>query len=318
MPNGPRECAPCSGACRQAARRPAPQPPARSSTETAAESAAESETAPDEPPAPVDRRQAELNEARRIAEAEAAQVEAEAARLAEEEAIRQARAAAERAAQKLNTDPATPAPPVPARPPMTPAGEPSATGGRGAKPQTTAGASRGEKRRRGSKLTISEALSDESERVRSLAAVRRAREREKARLADGYGDAAKQVRDVIIPDSITVQELSNRMAERGADLVKSLMKMGVMATINQMIDGDTAELLVQEFGHTSKRVSEADVEIGLSGEDDADAALRPRPPVVTVMGHVDHGKHHCSTPCGGPMWSAAKLAASPSISVPIR
>ena len=127
-------------------------------------------------------------------------------------------------------------------------------------------ARRGEQRRRSSKLTISEALSDESERVRSLAAMRRAREREKARLQDSGGENLKQVRDVIIPDSITVQELSNRMAARGADLIKSLMKMGFMATINQVIDGDTAELLVQEFGHTPKRVSEADVEIGLTGE----------------------------------------------------
>lgn len=259
--------------------------------ETAAETAAESETAaPDEPPAPVDRRQAELNEARRIAEAEAAQAEAEAARLAEEEAARQARAAAERAAQKLDTDPAAPATARPGEAAEDAGGRNRRRPAAEAPNRKQPPARRGEKRRRGSKLTISEALSDESERVRSLAAVRRAREREKARLADGHGDGAKQVRDVIIPDSITVQELSNRMAERGADLVKSLMKMGVMATINQMIDGDTAELLVQEFGHTPKRVSEADVEIGLSGEDDADAALRPRPPVVTVMGHVDHGK----------------------------
>ncbi|MEC8006776.1 MAG: translation initiation factor IF-2 N-terminal domain-containing protein, partial [Pseudomonadota bacterium] len=264
---------------------------AETAAETAAESAAESETAaPDEPPAPVDRRQAELNEARRIAEAEAAQAEAEAARLAEEEAARQARAAAERAAQKLDTDPAVPATARPGEAAEDAGGRNRRRPAAEAPNRKQPPARRGEKRRRGSKLTISEALSDESERVRSLAAVRRAREREKARLADGHGDGAKQVRDVIIPDSITVQELSNRMAERGADLVKSLMKMGVMATINQMIDGDTAELLVQEFGHTPKRVSEADVEIGLSGEDDADAALRPRPPVVTVMGHVDHGK----------------------------
>ncbi|MEC8180847.1 MAG: translation initiation factor IF-2, partial [Pseudomonadota bacterium] len=200
------------------------------------------------------------------------------------------RAAAERAAQKLNTGPATPATTRPGETADDAGGRNRRRPAAEAPNRKQAPARRGEKRRRGSKLTISEALSDESERVRSLAAVRRAREREKARLADGYGDGAKQVRDVIIPDSITVQELSNRMAERGADLVKSLMKMGVMATINQMIDGDTAELLVQEFGHTSKRVSEADVEIGLSGEDDADTALRPRPPVVTVMGHVDHGK----------------------------
>ncbi len=87
-----------------------------------------------------------------------------------------------------------------------------------------------------------------------------------------------------------MQELANRMAERGADVIKSLMKMGVMATINQTIDADTAELVVGEFGHRLKRVSASDVEIGLKGTDDDPGNLQPRPPVVTVMGHVDHGK----------------------------
>ena len=98
------------------------------------------------------------------------------------------------------------------------------------------------------------------------------------------------IRDVTIPETITVQELANRMAERGAEVVKTLMKMDVMVTINQVIDGDTAELVVAEFGHKAKRVSAADVELGIGGAPDDDAALQARPPVVTVMGHVDHGK----------------------------
>jgi translation initiation factor IF-2 len=98
------------------------------------------------------------------------------------------------------------------------------------------------------------------------------------------------VRDVVVPEAITVQELANRMAERGADLVKALFKMGMPVTLTQTIDQDTAELLVTEFGHKVKRVSEADVEIGIGGEEDAPETLKPRPPVVTIMGHVDHGK----------------------------
>ena len=98
------------------------------------------------------------------------------------------------------------------------------------------------------------------------------------------------MREVVLPETITVSELANRMAVRGADVVKQLMKMGVMATINQALDPDTAELLVSEFGHQAKRVSEADVEIGLEGIEDRPEDLQPRAPVVTVMGHVDHGK----------------------------
>jgi translation initiation factor IF-2 len=149
-------------------------------------------------------------------------------------------------------------------------------------------ARRGESRRRGGKLTISQALNDE-ERVRSLASVRRARERER-RMASQPRDAQKVFREVTIPETITVQELANRMTERAGDVIKALMKNGIMATITQTIDADTAELIVTEFGHTPKRVSEADVEIGLKGEDDEEGNLQPRPPVVTVMGHVDHGK----------------------------
>ena len=147
-----------------------------------------------------------------------------------------------------------------------------------------------DQRRRTGKLTITDALSDEDrgERGRSLAAVKRARERERQKMMQK--GAEKVVRDVIIPETITVQELANRMAARGGDVIKCLMRMGVMATINQTIDPDTAELVVAEFGHNVKRVSEADVLVGLEGEVDEDDVLISRPPVVTIMGHVDHGK----------------------------
>ncbi|MBI4968620.1 MAG: translation initiation factor IF-2 [Rhodospirillales bacterium] len=152
-------------------------------------------------------------------------------------------------------------------------------------------AKRLEPKRRTGKLTVTAALDDDdrSERGRSLAAVRRARERERLKNAES-GQAEKIVRDVVIPETITVQELANRMAARGAEVIKALMRMGVMASINQSIDADTAELVVGEFGHSAKRVSDADVEIGLSGAQDSDEQMIRRPPVVTVMGHVDHGK----------------------------
>jgi len=150
---------------------------------------------------------------------------------------------------------------------------------------------RGEPRRRQGKLNVQRALSDDgSERTRSLASVRRAREREKQKARGDDEAETKIVRDVIIPEAITVQELANRMAERGADVIKSLMGMGTMATITQTIDGDTAEVVATEFGHRVRRVSAADVEEGLFDADSDAGATTPRPPVVTVMGHVDHGK----------------------------
>ncbi|MFD1103465.1 translation initiation factor IF-2 [Sphingobium olei] len=147
-------------------------------------------------------------------------------------------------------------------------------------------------RRQAGKLTVTRALADDdSARARSLAALKRAREKEKrAHYSGGAQQREKQVRDVVVPESITVQELANRMAEKGADLVKALFKMGTAVTLNQPIDQDTAELLVEEFGHRIQRVSDADVEIGMEGEVDAPETLQPRPPVVTIMGHVDHGK----------------------------
>ena len=150
-----------------------------------------------------------------------------------------------------------------------------------------------EKRRSKGKLTIAEAESFEEmeEHRRSLASVKRQRERDKEKQRELRSEGGRVIRDVVIPETITVQELANRMAERGGEVVKKLMEMGVMATITQSIDADTAELVVQEFGHRLKRVSDADVEDNLSlNIEDDESALLPRAPVVTVMGHVDHGK----------------------------
>ncbi|MEQ8735307.1 MAG: translation initiation factor IF-2 [Rhodospirillaceae bacterium] len=152
-----------------------------------------------------------------------------------------------------------------------------------------------EQRRRSGKLTISAALEgdDQIERGRSMAALRRAQEKERRKQMQQQKTAMpseKIVREVTVPESITVQELSNRMAERSANVVKTLMKLGIMATINEVIDADTAELVAQEFGHTIRRVSEDDVLTGLSDDFYDEDATEDRPAVITVMGHVDHGK----------------------------
>ena len=147
-------------------------------------------------------------------------------------------------------------------------------------------------RRRGGKLTVNRALNeDEGARARSLAALKRAREKERrAHYAGQSQPREKQVRDVVVPEAITVGELAKRMGEKGADLVKALFNMDMMVTVNQTIDADTAELLVEEFGHNITRVSESDVDIDTSIDVDPEETLKPRPPVVAIMGHVDHGK----------------------------
>ncbi len=144
--------------------------------------------------------------------------------------------------------------------------------------------------RRSGKLTLTEALAGEGGRQRSLAAMKRKQEKARQK-ALGYGQKAeKQVRDVQLPETIVVQELANRMAERAADVVKSLMKMGMMVSMNQAIDADTAELIIEEFGHHAVRVSDSDVEQVIDSVQDKDVDLQTRPPIITIMGHVDHGK----------------------------
>ncbi|MBS0235119.1 MAG: translation initiation factor IF-2 [Proteobacteria bacterium] len=139
------------------------------------------------------------------------------------------------------------------------------------------------------KLTITNF--DREAQVRSLASLKRKREKEKLKAMGIQQPREKIAREVTIPEAITIQELSNRMAERAVDLIKYLMQQGAMHKITDVLDADTAELIVQEFGHTPKRVSEADVEIGFVGDKDADdSSLESRAPVVTIMGHVDHGK----------------------------
>ncbi|MFL2802858.1 MAG: translation initiation factor IF-2 [Actinomycetales bacterium] len=147
-------------------------------------------------------------------------------------------------------------------------------------------------RRRSGKLTINQALSDQGGRQRSIASLRRRQEKVKRRQISENVEREKITREVQVPDSITVQEIANRMAERSASVVKTLMTNGIMATQNQTIDADTAILIVEEFGHTPIRISASDVEDAILKYDDSDDAksLKERAPIITVMGHVDHGK----------------------------
>ena len=144
--------------------------------------------------------------------------------------------------------------------------------------------------RRSGKLTISQALEGEGGRQKSMAAMKRKQERARQKAMGQMQEREKIVRDVQIPEAIVVSELANRMAERVAEVVKALMKMGMMVTQNQVLDADTAELIVEEFGHKVVRVSDADVEDVINEVKDAESDLKPRPAVVTIMGHVDHGK----------------------------
>lgn len=147
---------------------------------------------------------------------------------------------------------------------------------------------RPQEERRQTKITVTTAL-DDSPRQRSLASIRRRRERERRQHTNPI-PTQKISREIIIPEAITIQELANRMAERAVDVIKLLMKQGQMNKITDVIDADTAQLIAEELGHSVKRVSESDVEEGLEGIDDKEDDLQPRYPVVTIMGHVDHGK----------------------------
>ncbi len=149
----------------------------------------------------------------------------------------------------------------------------------------------GEDRRSSGKITVNQALSNiEEQRVRSLASIRRAREKAIKKAMGKSTESEKVLRDVVIPEAISVGDLANRMAERTVDVIKVLMKLGIMATATQNIDADTAELVVGEFGHKFKRVAEGDVENILKDEQEDAESMLPRPPIVTIMGHVDHGK----------------------------
>ena len=157
--------------------------------------------------------------------------------------------------------------------------------------EKSSGRGRGDEGRRSGKLTLSQALDGgERSHQKSMAAMKRKQERARQKAIGQPQEREKIVRDVQVPEAIIVSELANRMAERSADIVKSLMKMGMMVTQNQVIDADTAELIIEEFGHKIVRVSASDVEDAITEIEDKPEDLKPRPPVITIMGHVDHGK----------------------------
>src|SRR5712692_3717739 len=157
-----------------------------------------------------------------------------------------------------------------------------------ARPAPAPKPTRGIAEKRRGRLTLVTALSQDEERERSVAAFRRRVQRLKGQQTAEPKE--KLIRDVTIPEAITIQELANRMAERAVDVIRLLMKQGQMVKITDVIDADTAQLVAEEMGHAVKRVAESDVEEGLFDAPDDPATLVPRPPVVTIMGHVDHGK----------------------------
>ncbi|SLN62636.1 translation initiation factor IF-2 [Ruegeria meonggei] len=237
----------------------------------------------------------EEERARRRAEQEAKereQREAEERARAKAEEEDRKRKEAEIAAQRAAA-PAAPAEPKAAAP-RSPANKPApaATPRKNDREREQRG-NRGKGRddnRRSGKLTLGQATGGEGNRHRSMAAMKRKQERARQKAMGGTVEREKVIRDVQLPEAILVSELANRMAERVSDVVKSLMNMGMMVTQNQTIDADTAELIIEEFGHKVTRVSDSDVEDVIKEAEDDDKDLQPRPPVITIMGHVDHGK----------------------------
>ena len=248
-----------------------------------------------------DRRRAEQEQKER----EQREAEERAREKAEEEERRQREEAeAAKRAAAVQDEAAKPAPAPAATESRTPDADTPAVGG-GAKPSAAAPGPRKAERereergrsakgrdesRRAGKLTLNQALSGEGGRQKSMAAMKRKQERMRQKAMGGAQEREKIVREVQLPEAIVVSELANRMAERAADVVKELMKMGMMVTQNQTIDADTAELIIEEFGHKVVRVSDSDVEDVIQRVEDADDDLQARPPVITIMGHVDHGK----------------------------
>ncbi len=246
----------------------------------------------------------EAEEKARQEERDRRRAEAEAKEREEKEREERARAKAEEEERKRQeveeakraAEAAAKAPPEPAR--EAPRGgvankpAPSQTPRRNDRDQDKSSRGKGrDEGRRSGKLTLNQALAGgDGGRQRSMAAMKRKQERARQKAMGGSVEREKVVRDVQLPEAIVVSELANRMAERVGEVVKSLMQMGMMVTQNQTIDADTAELIIEEFGHNVVRVSDSDVEDVIDSVDDKEEDLESRPPVITVMGHVDHGK----------------------------
>ena len=290
------------------AKKAAPKKPAAPADETPQERVArlQREAEEDRLRQSEDARKREEEQARQAAEDQ--KKRAEEKRKAEEEAAKAATEEAQKPAQQPAEEPAAAAGETAAE---TPAGDKAAAGTPSPAPRRFTPVARPEPKkperkkkddkaartaekpdkRRAGKLTVNKALNeDEGRRARSLAALKRARENERRMQGGPSKPREKQVRDVIVPEAITVGELAKRMGEKGADLVKELFNLDMMVTVNQTIDQDTAELLVDQFGHNIQKVSEADVDIANVDDVDPPETLKPRPAVVTIMGHVDHGK----------------------------
>ena len=236
------------------------------------------------------KRAAEAEEARRAEEARQAAIEAQTE--TESAAALAGNSAKDDGARNRRSEPAAPpAPRGPDEAPMMGRVKKARSGGneQDSRKQNTLRKG-GDKRRASKRISVADALAEDSDRSRSLASIKRQRERERQKAQEARESGEKISREVTVPETITVGELANRMAERGADVIRVLMKMGVMATASQSIDADTAELVIDEMGHSIRRVSDDDVLEGLETTVADESTLAPRPPVVTVMGHVDHGK----------------------------